>query len=107
MEQGVHADYFLQTMLYATIIRHDENLNSNSMPVSPALLFIQQMSDEGYDPTITIGKNKVIDIADYEKEYDTNLKRIVSEIFEPTIPLRPTKDKAVCEYCPYGRLCGL
>ena len=106
-EQGKHADYFLQTMLYATIIRHDTNLNGDNMPVSPALLFIQQMSGEDYDPTIAIGKNKVTDIADYEEEYNANLNRIVSEIFEPTIPFRPTKDKAACEYCPYRGLCGL
>lgn len=106
-EQDKHADYFLQTMLYATIIRHDTNLNGDNMPVSPALLFIQQMSGEDYDPTIAIGKDKVTDIADYEEEYNANLNRIVSEIFEPTIPFRPTKDKAACEYCPYRGLCGL
>lgn len=107
VEQGKHADYFLQTMLYACIIRHDKTYNPHNLPVSPALLFIQHTSEDDYDPTLSIGKEPVTDIADYEETFTDNLRAIVSEIFESEIPFRPTTDKAVCEYCPYCSLCGL
>lgn len=105
-EQGKHTDYFLQTMLYAMIIRHDQKYNKGNFAVSPALLFIQHTAEDDYDPTISIGKDRVVDIADYEEEFSTRLSAIVSEIFEPSLPFRHTEDKSVCEYCPYRSLCG-
>ena len=101
-----HADYYLQTMLYASIIRHDKKANPRQLPASPALLFIQQSSGDDYDPTITIGKDYVNDIADYEEDFTKRLSAIVAEIFEPDIPFNPTEDKSACEHCPYRRICG-
>lgn len=106
-EQGKHADYFLQTMLYACIIRHDKALNQGNLPVSPALLFIQYTSEDDYDPTLAIGKKPITDIAEYEEEFTERLRAVVSEIFEPDVPFRPTADKTACGHCPYSRLCGL
>lgn len=106
IEPGKHADYFLQTMLYAMIIRHDRDYNPEALPVSPALLFIQHTSEDNYDPTIAIGQERIKDIADYEDEFTERLLGIVSEIFEPEIPFCPSEDKSVCEYCPYRSLCG-
>ena len=106
IEAGKHADYFLQTMLYAMIIRHDKDYNPESLPVSPALLFIQHTSEEGYDPTISIGKERIIDISDFEDEFTERLLNIITEIFEPKIPFKPTEDKSICEYCLYHSLCG-
>lgn len=106
IEAGKHADYFLQTMLYAMIIRHDKDYNPKSLPVSPALLFIQHTSEEGYDPTISIGKERITDISDFEDEFTERLLNIITEIFEPKIPFKPTEDKSICEYCPYHSLCG-
>ena len=101
-----HADYYLQTMLYASIIRHNKKANPRQLPVSPALLFIQQSSGDDYDPTITIGKDYVNDIADYEEDFTKRLTAIVAEIFEPDIPFNPTEDKSACEHCPYRKICG-
>mgnify|MGYP002167042953 FL=1 len=101
-----HADYFLQTMLYAIIIRHDKKYNPEQLPVSPALLFIQHSSDDDYDPTIMIGKDIVDDVEKYEEDFSRHITDIVSEILEPTQPFYPTSDKAVCEYCQYRKICG-
>lgn len=101
-----HADYYLQTMLYAMLIKQDKVYNPENLPVSPALLFIQHSSDDNYEPTIKIGKEKVLDIAKFDNEFSTRISDIVSEIFEPTIPFYPTDDKSVCEYCPYRKICG-
>ena len=101
-----HADYFLQTMLYAIIIGHDKKYNPEQLPVSPALLFIQHSSDDDYDPTIMIGKDIVDDVEKYEEDFSRHITDIVSEILEPTQPFYPTSDKAVCEYCQYRKICG-
>lgn len=105
-EQGKHADYYLQIMLYSVIIKNDPQYNVDKLPVSPALLFIQHSLEENYDPTISIGKNRIYDIAEYEKDFCVFLTRILTEIFEPSIPFIPTKDKLTCKNCCYRNLCG-
>lgn len=106
-EQGKHADYYLQTMLYAMIVRHDDKLNPANLPVSPALLFIQHSAEDDYDPTLTFGKDKILDIAQYEEAFSKGVSSVLSEIFEPSTPFRPTEDRAACSFCPYKGLCGL
>ena len=107
IEQGKHADYFLQIMLYSVIVRKDEKFNNESFAVSPTLLFIQNSPDTNYNPIIDIGNDKVSDIIDYEEEFSNHISEILSEIFEPNIPFLPTEDNATCANCPYRNLCGI
>ena len=102
-----HTDYYLQTMLYSLIVRQHPRLNQQQLPVSPALLFIQHTMTEDYDPTLWIGKDKISDIQTYATDFMDNLKKVVSEIFEPQQPFLPTTDKKNCAHCPYRQLCGL
>lgn len=106
IDKEQHPDYFLQTMLYAMAIRQDSKYNDASLPVSPALLFIQNTSGDDYDPIISIGKNKILDIAEYEEEFNGHLTTIISEIFNPQTPFLPTEDKTTCADCTYHSLCG-
>lgn len=94
-------------MLYSIIIKNDEKYNERNLPVSPSLLFIQHTLEDNYDPTISIGKNRVYDIAEYEEEFYGHLIKILIEIFESQIPFRPTEDRTVCTYCPYHNMCGI
>lgn len=102
-----HADYYLQTMLYAMIVRHDARLNPQDLPVTPALLFIQHTKTDGYDPTLCIGKERITDIKGYEADFQSHLENVVSDIFNPALPFSPTTDTKVCENCPYVSLCGI
>lgn len=102
-----HTDYYLQTMLYSIIVRQHPKLNQDHLPVSPALLFIQHTMAEGYDPTLSIGREKINDIQTYATDFLENLQKLVSEIFEPQQPFMPTTDKKNCAHCPYSQLCGL
>ena len=102
-----HTDYFLQTMLYSIIVSQHPEYNSDRLSVSPALLFIQHTMSEDYDPTLKIGNEKISDIQKYATDFMDNLKKLVSEIFEPQHPFLPTTDKKNCAYCPYRQLCGL
>ena len=102
-----HTDYYLQTMLYSIIVRQHPKLNPTQLPVSPALLFIQHTMAEDYDPTLSIGKEKINDIQTYVTDFLENLQKLVSEIFEPQQPFLPTTDKKNCAHCPYRQLCGL
>ena len=100
-----HKDYYLQTFLYASIVKHHPQLNPSQLPVSPALLFIQQTAGEDYDPTLLLEKEKVLDIGEHDAKFKENLQQLLSEIYNPSIPFAPTSELKRCTYCAYRQLC--
>ena len=103
--QEKHTDYYLQTLLYSMIVRHDSELNPQQLPVSPALLFIQHASANDYNPVLSIGNEKITDVEPYYKEFKERLTTVINEIFNPEIPFSPTTVTTRCTNCPYKRLC--
>lgn len=104
---GKHPNYYLQTMLYALLVRNNPEHNPDRNPVSPALLYIQQTAKDDYDPILSIGKKPITDAQDYYEEYMERLKTVIAEIFEPSLPFLPTEDSHRCDSCPYAALCGI
>ena len=101
-----HSDYVLQTMLYATLTRRSPHYNSHQRPVAPALLFIQHAAAEGYDPTISIGSQRVSDIRLFAEDFWNGLTDLIGRIFSPEVPFSPTTDRRQCERCPYRQICA-
>ena len=95
-----HSDYFLQTFLYAHIVR-----SKSSESVSPCLLFIQHAGGKDYDPTLGIGKEPVTDIATYSDEFVSLFQNLLDEIFNTQLSFTPTDDRKRCETCPFASLC--
>jgi len=95
-----HSDYFLQTFLYAHIVR-----STTPNAVSPCLLFIQHAGGDDYDPTLGIGKESVTDIATYSDEFIKLLENLLNEIFNPQLSFLPTDERKRCETCPFASLC--
>ena len=95
-----HSDYFLQTFLYAHIVR-----SKSSDSVSPCLMFIQHAGGKDYDPTLGIGREPVADIATYSDEFISLFQNLLAEIFNPQLSFAPTDDRKRCETCPFASLC--
>ena len=107
-----HSGYYLQTFIYADIVRHSlpphlqKALKPNPQrPVSPALLFIQHAGGDNYDPTLCFGHEPICDIADHSAHFNELLEAKITEIFSPDTPFIPTADLRVCHTCPYAQLC--
>ncbi|MBQ9637152.1 MAG: PD-(D/E)XK nuclease family protein [Prevotella sp.] len=100
-----HSDYFLQTLLYAVIIKNDEDLKSSHTSVAPALLYIQHARGKDYDPVLKIGRQRIDDISVYESEFMQRLHALLEEIFDVKQPFTPTDDRRRCATCPYKELC--
>ena len=96
-----HSDYYLQAFLYSHIVRQKQE-----EPVSPALLFIQHAGAEGYDPTLSLGREPVNDIAPHSERFITLLDQTIRSIFDPALTFTPTDDRNRCRSCPYAALCG-
>jgi len=99
-----HSDYYLQTMLYASIVRQSASYNPRQLPVSPALLFIQHSSA---DPVLCIGKERLSDIATKQAAFTQLLNEKIKEIFNPDIAFAPTTERSQCLNCPYKELCRM
>lgn len=100
-----HSDYYLQTFLYSDIVSRSKMLNECGLPVSPALYFITQSSNDNYNPTLTINDESVTDIKKYSDEFSALLKQTLENIFEPSQPFSPTTEKEHCKQCPYRQIC--
>lgn len=95
-----HSDYYLQTFLYADIVRRNEQC-----PVVPALLFIQHAGTKDYDPTLCFGQHPISDIAEYSKHINELLQEKLVEMFSNDVPFIPTSDLRICQSCPYRLMC--
>ena len=95
----------MQTILYSLIVKKSSEWDPEGLPVSPALLFIQHAKGENYDPTLLLGKEKIIDADRYRNEFEAQLQTLLGEIYNQDVPFSPTEDKSKCETCPYKRLC--
>ena len=97
-----HAEYYLQTLLYADIVSSQQPSKS---PVAPALLFIQHATAEDYDPTLRFGREPIRDIAVFSARFNELLEEKIREIFSAETPFTPTSDLQTCRACPYAQLC--
>lgn len=101
-----HNGYYLQTLLYSSLVRENGGINPNHLPVSPALLFIQHSTGEDYDPTLLFGKEKIIDVQPFIQPFRERLQNCIDEIFNSAVSFRPVEDLKTCRNCPYAQLCG-
>ena len=98
-----HSDYYLQTLLYARIVRQQYN-----QPVAPALLFIQHAAADDYNPILCFDKERILDVATPDGDrFVSLLLEKVEEIFNPALPFQPTDNQERCQSCPYASFCGL
>ena len=104
-----HSDYYLQTLLYADIVRTlgvpSINLRPSDIAISPALIFIQHAAAENYDPTLCFGRTPIYDIAIHSDRFNEMLNQTITEILSPEVPYVPTTDLQVCASCPFAPLC--
>ena len=102
-----HAGYYLQTILYSRIVRESPAYNPGNDKVSPALLFIQHTAGDDYDPTVSYGGEKLIDVSVCAEDFMNRLRQVVSDMFDPDLPFMPSYDRSGCRYCPFAKFCGI
>ncbi|MGI6222880.1 MAG: PD-(D/E)XK nuclease family protein [Prevotella sp.] len=100
-----HTDYYLQTILYASIVWKDNTLNPNGLGVSPQLFYVQNAKDEETDFSLLINKEPVVISKDFLSEFRSHLVKVLDEIFDETIPFQPTTVTKQCDTCPFKPMC--
>ena len=104
-----HSDYYLQTLLYADIVRSHRPASISHLPaniaVSPCLIFIQHAGADNYDPTLCFGRTPILDIAPHSQHFNELLDQTIAQILAPDVPFQPTTDLQVCANCPFAPIC--
>jgi len=108
-----HTDYFLQALLYASILAQNPvpvNVPvpvpvSVPVPISTGLLYVQHATNEDYTPLLHIANQPIVDAAQYQDEFLDGLSRLISEILNPSVPFRCTENTTLCINCPFFALC--
>ena len=98
-----HSNYYLQTILYSNIVRHSPQYNPQSLPVSPGLIFIQRNLKGS--PILHFDKKPIADVLPLEEEFNDNRDRLLSDIFNPALPFKPTAHRKRCDNCLFRSLC--
>lgn len=100
-----HSDYYLQTLLYANIVRESAVYNPERLPVAPGILQIQHTSGENYNPILPLDGKPIADVADTKEEFEQRLLHLLEEIFSPDKDFLPTDKIERCQQCSYYQLC--
>jgi len=93
-----------QTLVYACMIRF---ANAEHKRISSGLYIMKEIFEEDFDPLISITKKKVPinNYFDIYVEFETELNRLLSEIFLSDKPFTQTENTKKCMFCPYKNIC--
>lgn len=99
------AGYYLQALMYSSVVSRSQSLNPMSLPVTPLLLYVQKTRAQDYSPELLIDKAPIADVRAYDEDYRRSLVSLIEEIHNPDIPFAKTTDTRRCETCDYKALC--
>lgn len=97
------ASHIFQTFVYASALSRKKEFN---FPVVPALLYMQQITQEDYSPVIVNDKRPIQDFNDINIVFKPLLIEKLKEIFNKEEPFSQTAVTSVCEYCNFKEMCN-
>ena len=99
----------MQTLFYGFLYQflHPEN----SRPLKPALFNFKEIFKDDFNPYLQqknsrSNKTEVQDYADYQTSYESGLKNLLEEVYNPEVPFTQTEELKKCTYCAYTEICG-
>ena len=97
-KMGLHTDYFLQALLYASILDDEREK-------SVGLLYVQSANNVDYDPLLCIDNKPIKDAAVYLSDFRKGLAELLAEILNTDIPFRQTLRTEQCKDCAFFNFC--
>jgi ATP-dependent helicase/DNAse subunit B len=99
----------MQTMYYGLLYQamHPENRK----PLKPALFNFKEIFKEDFNPYLQLKepKGKAEEVGNYNEYaqiYETGLKQLLEDLFDPDVPFSQTDNWDKCKYCAYKEICG-
>lgn len=99
----------MQTMYYGLLYQamHPEN----SKPLKPALFNFKEIFKDDFNPYLQQKESRAtgVEIGDYrnyQSEYESGLRTMLEEMYDPEVPFSQTENLEKCKYCAYIGICG-
>ncbi|HSF53153.1 MAG TPA: PD-(D/E)XK nuclease family protein [Algoriphagus sp.] len=99
----------MQTMFYGLI--YQATHPQNTAPLKPAIFNLKEMFSDDFNPYLQLREPRrpgieLNDYREFQEEYESGLKGLLEEMYNPAVPFSQTDDLKKCEYCPYKEMCG-
>ena len=107
-EHGKDLRYAFQIFFYCYLY----SLANEGSVVQPAVYFLREMFNETFDPSIGIkepgtksNETPVSDFSPFMHEFEEKLRRLLLEIYEPSLPFTQTSRQKLCQFCSFREVC--
>ena len=91
-----------QTLVYAYMTRI---ANAEPKPISLGLYIMKELFEDEFNPLITRNKSPITNYLEISDEFETELNRLLTEIFLSEMPFTQTENTQKCQHCPYADIC--
>ena len=95
--------HIIQTLLYSMMLHR-----SRGRDVVPSLYYVQQMASPAYSPRIICKKPQPSQVrySDLAAEFESEVRGVLAEMYDMSVPFRRCDDRDTCKYCDYKRICN-
>lgn len=99
----------MQTLYYGLLYQSEHPENTQAL--KPALFNFKEIFNDDFNPYLQEKDGRgagreVVDYRDYREAYESHLKTLLEEIFDPSVLFDQTEDLKKCGYCPFKEICG-
>ncbi len=99
----------MQTMFYGLI--YQATHPRQTAMLKPTIFNLREIFSDDFNPYLHLKEPRkagieVIDYRDHQDEYETGLRGLLAEMYDPEVPFSQTDDLEKCKYCPYREMCG-
>lgn len=91
-----------QTLFYSHVYSAKEKPHQ---PVTPGLYSRTNVFSEDFDYRLYMNKRPISNYNEVIDEYEKQLKILLEELFDPTIPFDQTTDLNKCSFCSFAGIC--
>lgn len=97
-----------QTLFYALLYKHNlpEGWKHGAFRIMPVLINRMNLFDEDFEYGLRMNKEILRDATAILPEFETLLKALLNELFDPAVPFTQTNRQESCQYCPYKSICS-
>lgn len=97
----------LQAIWYAWLFHRTTH---PTLHVMPGIISTRHLFEVDFDPGLWVKKqgnqyNPIQSVKAYDEIFETGLRNLLKEIFDPKISFSPTPDQQKCIQCPYKTIC--
>jgi hypothetical protein len=76
-----------------------------TQPLIPGIYNTKALFNSEYDYHLVCDKESIHNFRHYAEEFQSALKKVLEELYSPSIPFVQTTHEAKCKYCSYITIC--